>query len=615
MSSSPLLHFDGTRTSFLEHLPSGFLAMGQNNQVMWANHRAVELFGDQDLVGHNLLGLFGPANQKALTDLISELRHLSESRFSADSVSADSVSADSVSADSVSASEIAPPSVADSHSLDSESLASDYGNPNDANSMGDLATRPKIVDLPVGNRQDVERITRLHLVGLASPHGSLGVLITPYGRSHASISPIVRDGLTGLPTREVLIDRCRVALSSLEDAGGCVGLVFIDLDGMKRVNDRLGHDAGDQFLCDIAARLRATVRDRDTVSRFGGDEFVVLVPDATNERELTYVVQRIWGVITQPLVSFGERIAASASIGVSFATTSSATAELLVRDADTAMYVGKRAGGGIVTWFDDELRRITDDRRELQSELRMAIANHSLDVRYQPIVSLDGGIVGAEALVRWRHPILGELGPGQFIPMAEECGLIHGLGLEVLEVAARSALHLRRFPGLENFYVSVNVSAEQLRQRDFPTAVEAAVERVGAKPNMVVLEVTETSLVRDPLDAQRTLRTLSDKGFDIALDDFGTGYSSIRHLHDFPVSILKIDQSFIGNLQSSRRDRAIVAALIGLATALDITVCAEGVTSTAEVEILRMSGCGLAQGFLWAPAISEMGVIAMAGAS
>lgn len=411
-----------------------------------------------------------------------------------------------------------------------------------------------------------------------------------------------RDSLTGLPTREVLLEQLRAALGRLERHTGLVAVAFIDLDQMKAINDSLGHHAGDLMLCDIAVRLRATLRTGDSVARFGGDEFVVLLQDVESESEVDSIVRRLQGVIEQPLLSGGHRLEATASIGFAIAGAGGSSAEALIREADAAMYDAKRHKRGPVR-YDERLRQRADERVRLESDLRQGLDSSEVRAHFQPIVRLDGQIVGAEALARWHHPERGLVSPAVFVPLAEETGLIHSLGSAMLRDACAAVRRWRAEPGRERVYAAVNVSARQIARPGIVRAFQQALDAHELDADALVIEVTETVLISDAELAHSVLSESVDAGIRVALDDFGTGYSSLTHLRDFPVDIVKIDQSFVARMMGNPTDMAIVQALIELCGALGVLVCAEGVEHRGQADALADLACPLAQGELWSSAV------------
>lgn len=416
------------------------------------------------------------------------------------------------------------------------------------------------------------------------------------------IGGVARDSLTGLPTREVLLEQLRAALGRLERRTGLVAVAFIDLDQMKAVNDSLGHHAGDLMLCDIAVRLRATLRSGDSIARFGGDEFVVLLQDLESESEVESIIRRLEGVIEQPLLSGGHRLEATASIGFTVASAGASSAEALIREADAAMYDAKRNKRGPVQ-FDDALRRRANERVTLEADLRQGLESGEVRAYFQPIVRLDGQIIGAEALARWNHPERGLVPPAVFVPLAEETGLIHSLGSAMLRDACAAVRQWRARPGNEHSYATVNCSARQIARPGIVRAFQQALDAHELSSDALLIEVTETVLVSDADLSHAVLAEASSAGIRVALDDFGTGYSSLTHLRDFPVDIVKIDQSFVARMMGNPTDMAIVQALIELCRALGVLVCAEGVEHRGQADALAELACPLAQGELWSGAV------------
>jgi diguanylate cyclase (GGDEF)-like protein/PAS domain S-box-containing protein len=411
----------------------------------------------------------------------------------------------------------------------------------------------------------------------------------------------VHDALTQLPNRALLADRVEHALEQVERRGGDVAVLFVDIDGFKFVNDGMGHRAGDELLTVVAERLRGAVRPSDTVARFGGDEFVVVCEQLAGPWEATRVGERIARAVEQPMTIDGREVVVTASIGVAIAGAG-ATADALLRDADTAMYRAKERGRARVEVFDDALRGRAADRLELEGALRRALAADELVLAYQPVVRLsDEAVVGAEALLRWRHPTRGVVNPADFIPLAEETGLIVPIGAWVLGEALRQA-QAWRADG-HDLSISVNLSARQLMAADLDDTVRAAVRKSGIDPRAVHLEITESVLMDDVEHSIGTLNRLRDLGIHFEVDDFGTGYSSLSYLQRLPIDTLKIDRSFVDGLGSPGHDATIVRAIVGLGRALGMNLHAEGVEQTGELAELRALGADLAQGYLWSPAV------------
>jgi diguanylate cyclase (GGDEF)-like protein/PAS domain S-box-containing protein len=418
----------------------------------------------------------------------------------------------------------------------------------------------------------------------------------------------LHDALTGLPNRALFLDRLGLALSRLERRDGLAAVFFLDLDHFKVVNDSLGHSAGDHVLVAVAERLQRSLREGDTAARLGGDEFAVLCEDLVDEGEGMQIAERLGAAAgTPPVQLAGRELVVSASIGVAFATHSRQRPEALLRDADAAMYRAKERGRARYELFDAAMRARAVARLETEAALRDAIEHRQLSLAYQPEVLLeDGSLIGAEALLRW-HDGDGEFSaPANFIPVAEETGLIVPIGAWVMREACR---HLARWrevaPDRAPRSVSVNLSGRQLGRPDLPDVVAEALSVSGLDPASLCLEITESVLMDDIEGAVAALKVLKGIGIELAVDDFGTGYSSLAHLRRFPVDILKIDHSFISGLGRNPEDSAIVRAVLGLARTLDLAVVAEGVERVDQLDELRALGCERAQGHLFSPPIAE----------
>jgi diguanylate cyclase (GGDEF)-like protein len=410
------------------------------------------------------------------------------------------------------------------------------------------------------------------------------------------------DTLTGLPNRALLADRLGQTLARRERRCAEAAVLFLDIDRLKWVNDSLGHAAGDQLLVDVARRLDSVLRPGDTVARFGGDEFVVLCEDLGSTGEALNVAERLRDALASPFHVRGREIALTASIGIALTSTSSHdTPDALLRDADAAMYRAKERGRDRVELFDDHMRSRALARLETESTLRRAIEQNELRVHYQPVIDLPTGrATGLEALVRWEHPERGLVAPSEFIPVAEETGLIVGLGAFVLtEACTQVARWNNRRPDEPPLTVSVNLSAHQLRARGLRELVTEALQHSRLEPRLLCLEITETALVEDADSNRAALDSLKDLGVILAVDDFGTGYSSLLYLRRFPVDMLKIDRSFVLGLETNAEDTAIVSGVIGLAQALGLQAVAEGVETPEQAACLRRLGCPLAQGYHW----------------
>jgi diguanylate cyclase (GGDEF)-like protein/PAS domain S-box-containing protein len=409
----------------------------------------------------------------------------------------------------------------------------------------------------------------------------------------------LHDPLTGLPNRTLVLDRIAHALARANRGEASVAVLFLDVDNFKVVNDSLGHRAGDNLLRQLAERLSDAVRPADTVGRFGGDEFVVLCEDVVDEPMALRIAGRLARVFAEPFSLEGDDVhLASASIGVVLRDGAQDDPEELLRDADAAMYRAKERGRSRVELFDSGMRARAIGRLQTEGDLRRALDRDELRVVYQPIVTLgDGAIRGFEALVRWQHPERGLLAPAQFIPVAEESGMIVALGRVVLEEACRQAVRWAAEHG--PVPIHVNLSARQVADPNLVDSVAHVLRTTGVAPSSLVLELTETSLLERSHSPADTLARLKGLGISLILDDFGTGYSSLSYLQQFPLSGLKIDRSFVAALGAANGDGAIVDAILRMARALDLEVVAEGLETEQHLETLRGLGCRYGQGYLF----------------
>jgi len=407
------------------------------------------------------------------------------------------------------------------------------------------------------------------------------------------------DHLTGLPNRVAFLSRLTAACGAVGDLHDSVGLLFVDLDDFKVVNDSLGHDAGDALLGVAARRLRERLGTSATVARFGGDEFTILATDVS-ESEVLGLAEEVREVLAEPAELDGRRFLLAASVGVVRTDRPADPADLL-RWADAALYEAKAAGRDRTVVVDDALRARVADRTALGLELKVAAQTDQLVVHYQPEVDLLGGsIVGAEALVRWQHPVRGLLQPGAFIGLAEDNGAIDGIGREVLYQSCRDAAGWEARGRLaDDFVLRVNVSVRQLELVDFPDLVRDVLERTGLSAARLTLEVTETTVMRDAELGLAAVDRLRDLGVRLAIDDFGTGYSSLQLLKRLPIDVVKIDRSFVADLPADPEDRAIVETIVRLTEVLGLGVTAEGVERREQLSTLLELGCRSAQGFLF----------------
>lgn len=406
------------------------------------------------------------------------------------------------------------------------------------------------------------------------------------------------DVLTGLPNRAQFMEALQSALRRGHRRGAPVAVLLLDLDRFKTVNDSLGHAAGDELLIGVAGRLRGALRGEDMAARLAGDEFVVLIEDPSGAEDAARVAERIGASLRQPFSIMGKTVFTSASIGI-VCRTESAEPEELLRDADVAMYRAKAAGEHGYVLFEPEMHAAAVERLQDETDLRAAVANGDLTLAYQPILDLGSGLpTGVEALLRWRHPRHGDISPARFMPIAEETGLIHAIGWWVIESAATQLKTWRQLdPRLAALEMSVNLSARQLLDPELPARVAGLLTELDLPPSALVMEVTEGAfgLPADPGAA--ALGALRSLGVRIAIDDFGTGYSALGRLRELPVDIIKIDRSFVADLEEADA-AAMVRTLVDLARALRLTSVAEGVETDAQLQILRELGCSAAQGFL-----------------
>ncbi|WP_395789858.1 putative bifunctional diguanylate cyclase/phosphodiesterase [Aquimonas sp.] len=407
------------------------------------------------------------------------------------------------------------------------------------------------------------------------------------------------DALTGLPNRALLMDRARVALQQAGRDGRKLGMAVLDIDRFKTINDSMGHAAGDELLREVGLRLRSALRDSDTVSRIGGDEFVVLFPDS-DANDSAIAAEKVLRAVAQRIEIGGQVLVPTISIGISQFPDDARDFETLMRNADIAMYEAKRDGRGCVRFFLSSMNESARWRLQMESALRLAISREALELHYQPKVLLGKpGLAGVEALVRWTHPELGRIAPDQFIPLAEDCGLINALDAWVLERAcAQLSDWLQR--GLPIPAMAVNLSAQRFSQDDVPAHVRIVLQRYNLPPQALTLEITERLMLNDEPRIRADLDSLNRLGVHLSVDDFGTGYSSLSYLKRLPVDELKLDRSFVNDIETDPGDRALASAVIGIGKSLGQNVVAEGVETAEQHRFLLEAGCPVAQGYYYA---------------
>ncbi|MBK6596815.1 MAG: EAL domain-containing protein [Proteobacteria bacterium] len=452
---------------------------------------------------------------------------------------------------------------------------------------------------------------------LAQPSGKVLTIVRDVSQRYHAEERIRHlayfDGVTGLPNRQLFVRELRRAMRQGKRQGRLVAVLYVDLDRFKRINDTLGHSVGDALLKSVANRLAEGVRPTDYVAkagdadnmavqlaRLGGDEFVALLTDIGSHDQIGVVVDRIRTSLTAPFSYEGRQFVITPSIGVAVYPADGNDVETLLMHADTAMYQAKDAGRNTVRFYEKAMNARALDRLDLEDALRIAIEKQELRLFYQPKFSLETEMVtGAEALLRWQHPERGWISPAQFIPLAEETGLIVPLGAWVIEEACRTLRSWQNGP-LADLKVAINLSAEQVARTNVAELVLQSLWRNGLRPQQLELEITESLLMRDIDTAKAMLCTLKDAGVSLAIDDFGTGYSSLSYLRQFPLDSLKIDRSFVLNLHNDPDDAAICAAIIAMAKKLGLKTVAEGIELEQQRQFLRAAGCDEGQGYLFA---------------
>lgn len=405
------------------------------------------------------------------------------------------------------------------------------------------------------------------------------------------------DELTGLPNRTLMRELAHAAMARADRDGTQVAIMFLDLDRFKHVNDSLGHQVGDCLLQHVASVLKGSLRSVDVVGRLGGDEFLMLFPDLCGPEDARQVADRIVALISHTVIVDNHELHASASIGIALYPQDATSLDMLMRHADTAMYHAKSAGRNTCEFFRQDMNNAVVARLSMESRLRRAVREQEFELFYQPIVQAgSGAIVAAEALLRWRDPEHGLVAPMEFIPMAEDLGMIQEIGAWVLHEACRQNSRWQASAGLR-IPIAVNLSAEQFRTRELLDVVSAALQESGLDPSWLHLEITESLLMENTRVTIAMLKELNDMGLQLSIDDFGTGYSSLSYLTRFPIQKLKIDKSFVRDLREDRTDAAVTSAVIALGHSLNLTVLAEGVETVEQFAFLRARGCDELQGY------------------
>ncbi len=450
---------------------------------------------------------------------------------------------------------------------------------------------------------EVRLVPELDQLGRVVSVLGLGRDVTDVVRHRLELERLARtDTLTGIANRQVLYDQGPPMLERSIASGRRVGMMLLDLDGFKHVNDRFGHRAGDELLRVVGARLRGCIRDDDLLVRLGGDEFVIVVPDLADPAQMDDLVDRVRLSLTEMSALDGLRVArVDASIGVVLHPDDGATVDVLLANADMAMYQAKRNGRGRVEYFRSDLISALERRRSIEQSLLDCRFAAEFELHLQPVFALDGSdtIVGAEALARWHHPELGPIPPAEFIPVAEECGRIVELGRWALLRAAELAVRFNRGRATP-LRIAVNVSTRQFALDDVAAAVAAAVRATGCRPTWLTIEITESLLLEDSTSVQRALDAVRSTGVTVAIDDFGMGYSALHYLARFPVDHLKIDSSFVAGIGADDRRTELVRAFMALAHALGLSPIAEGIETVEQLAFLRSVGCRNGQGYLLA---------------
>ncbi len=413
------------------------------------------------------------------------------------------------------------------------------------------------------------------------------------------------DLLTGLPNRMLALDRLKLALAQSRRDESKVGLMFLDLDNFKHINDTMGHDAGDSLLIEASRRISSSLRGNSTVARLGGDEFLIILPGLEDPADAELVADRILAAFSAPFILSNQEVFVSTSIGVAIYPIDSENSSTLLQQADAAMYQAKNRGKSSFHRFTPDLNQQSRERLKLETQLRKAMEHNELRLFYQPIVeTASGKVVGAEALLRWSNPMLGMVAPDKFIPLAEETGLITAMGNWVLQTACKAVKNWQDESG-EELTMAVNVSPRQFRDARFVDSVRDALLANNLKSECLELEITERLLLDDSIETYEILNQLDEMGVRLSVDDFGTGYSALSYLKSYPFDSLKIDRSFVKDVMTESEDAALVTAIITMAHSLGLKVVGEGVEDSAQLNFLRNKGCDFAQGYYYNRPVPE----------
>jgi diguanylate cyclase (GGDEF)-like protein len=413
------------------------------------------------------------------------------------------------------------------------------------------------------------------------------------------------DILTGLPNRMLALDRLKLALAQARREDSLVGVMFLDLDNFKHINDTLGHDAGDNLLVEAARRVSSCLRGTSTVARLGGDEFLVVLPGLTDMDATIQVAQRILSTFEPPYILNNQEVFVTTSIGIAIFPNDSDNSGMLLQHADAAMYQAKNKGKSAYAVFTPEMTEVSHERLQMESLMRRAMDQQEFEVYFQPIVRTDTGqLAFAEALLRWNSPSLGMVMPDRFIPLAEETGLITPIGEWVLKQSCLAAMRWREQTGAK-IGIAVNVSPRQFRDPQFVTTVMQTLEQSGLEPEQLELEITERLILDNTIETADILHELDRSGIRLSVDDFGTGYSALSYLKTYPFDTLKIDKSFIQDVVKEQDDASLVRAIITMAHSLGLLVIAEGVEEEAQTHFLEQEGCDFSQGYFYSRPMPE----------